>query len=78
MFFESCRLLFRRYINARALRGVVWWSFRGVGCSLLVVMFEEETRRNQIQISLSLFLLSIFLSLLSSDGGEMEVREWEG
>lgn len=46
-------------------------------CGLLVVMFKEETR-NQIQISLSLFLPSTLLFLLSNDGGEMEVREWEG
>lgn len=63
-------------VNARALRGGVGgcWSFTrdgGRGRGLFVVVLKEETRKElDSEISISPTPLSIFLSLLSSDGGK--------
>lgn len=65
---------FRGYINARTLLGVGgWWLFRGVVCSLLVVVLREETEGKKLDPGIS--LSSILLYLLSSNGGEAGVGE---
>lgn len=48
--------LFRGYINARALKGRVgsWWLFKGVGCSLLIVVVKEETKAKKLDAGTSL------------------------
>ena len=56
-------------MNARARRGRVggWWSFSGVGCSLLVVVLKEETKGKKLDSGIS--FPSILVSLLSSVRG---------
>jgi hypothetical protein len=48
------------------------WSFIGVGCSLLVVMLKDKTRRNCTQRSLSLFPPPSFFLFYTVIGGETE------
>jgi hypothetical protein len=51
--------LFRKYMNARAPIGRVggWWSFRKVGCSLLVVLRDKNKKKFDSEINLYIFPL---------------------
>jgi hypothetical protein len=46
---------FRGYVNTLTPRGVicVWWSFRGIGCGLLVVGLKEGSGKNKLKLSLT-------------------------
>jgi hypothetical protein len=62
--------LFGGYINARVPIGGIsgCWSFKGIGCGLLVAMLKEETKRKEIRFrDLYISLASILLSILSSN-----------
>ena len=53
------RDLLRGWINARFLRGSIWWwsslmvlvwSFICIGCALLIILLKYETRKNKLDI----------------------------
>jgi hypothetical protein len=65
--------IFRGCVNGRAPLGGVGgcWVFKGVGCSLLIIMLKEETKGNRLYLEISFSPPLFFIISCLVLGGEM-------